>query len=90
MRVEIGNKDLFKKILLDNFKIKGLNPRGITFDSRKIQKNDVFLAFKGNKVDGHEFIPDALKNGASIVFSEKKIRHNRKTRSFRTSCAKNY
>ena len=77
MRVEIGNKDLFKKILLDNFKIKGLNPGGITFDSRKIQKNDVFLAFKGNQVDGHEFIPDALKNGASIVFSEKKIKDNR-------------
>ena len=62
---------LLKKILLEKFKVKGFELKGITFDSRRVEKNDIFLALKGKQVDGHEFIDDALNNGASIVFSEK-------------------
>ena len=33
---------------------------GITFDSSKVKKNDIFFAIKGNKVDGHNYINKAI------------------------------
>lgn len=33
-------------------------------DSRLIKKNDIFVALKGNHVDGHDFITEAIKKGA--------------------------
>jgi len=38
-----------------------------TFDSRLIRPGDVFVALKGEKADGHDFIPKALANGAVRV-----------------------
>ena len=43
---------------------------GISIDSRTINKNELFIAIKGDKYDGHLFINDAIKNGASLVISE--------------------
>lgn len=39
-------------------------------DSRDIEKGDVFIAVKGTKSDGHNFIPEAIKQGASVIISE--------------------
>ncbi|MGM0640777.1 MAG: UDP-N-acetylmuramoyl-tripeptide--D-alanyl-D-alanine ligase [Thermotogota bacterium] len=36
-------------------------------DSRKIQKNDVFIALKGKNTDGHKYVEDAFKKGASFA-----------------------
>ena len=38
-----------------------------TLDSRKVEPGDIFIALKGEKVDGHDFIPQALAQGASRV-----------------------
>ena len=38
-----------------------------TFDSRLIRPGDVFVALKGDTRDGHDFIPQALANGASRI-----------------------
>ena len=46
---------------------------GIAFDSSKVKKNDIFFAIKGNKFDGNNFINKAIKKGAKIIVSEKKI-----------------
>lgn len=46
---------------------KNIEITGITNDSRKVSKGDVFVAIKGFTSDGHKFINDALKNGASAV-----------------------
>ncbi|WP_435162625.1 UDP-N-acetylmuramoyl-L-alanyl-D-glutamate--2,6-diaminopimelate ligase [Candidatus Pelagibacter bacterium nBUS_25] len=46
---------------------------GITFDSTQIKKNNIFFAIKGNKIDGNDFVPSAISNGAKIVVTEKKI-----------------
>jgi UDP-N-acetylmuramoyl-tripeptide--D-alanyl-D-alanine ligase len=43
---------------------------GISIDSRTINKNELFLAIKGAHHDGHLFINDAIKNGASLIISE--------------------
>jgi UDP-N-acetylmuramoyl-tripeptide--D-alanyl-D-alanine ligase len=40
---------------------------GATFDSRKVKPGMLFVALKGEKTDGHDFIPQALENGAAGV-----------------------
>ena len=44
---------------------------GIAYDSRKVKQGDIFIAMKGEKVDGHDFIDDAIKKGAVAVVYEK-------------------
>ena len=43
---------------------------GIAYDSRKVKPGDVFVAAKGEKCDGHDFISDAVKKGAVAVVHE--------------------
>jgi len=56
--------------VLERLKYKGHN---FQIDSRKVNKGDVFLCLKGEKTDGHLFINDALKNGASYTVVEKDV-----------------
>jgi UDP-N-acetylmuramoyl-tripeptide--D-alanyl-D-alanine ligase len=37
---------------------------GISIDSRKIKEGELFIAIKGERFDGHDFVPDAIKKGA--------------------------
>ena len=43
----------------------------ISFDHRKIKKNYIFFAIKGNNLDGNNFIPLAIKKGCKIIVTEK-------------------
>lgn len=45
----------------------------IAYDSRKITDGMLFMAISGTVVDGHKFIPDVLKKGASVVVVEKDV-----------------
>ena len=47
---------------------------GISFESAKVKRNNIFFAIKGNKIDGNNFISKAIKKGAKIIISEKKIK----------------
>src|SRR5690606_2264558 len=40
---------------------------GISIDSRTVQKGDLFVALKGDNGDGHAWVADALKKGASAA-----------------------
>ena len=42
-------------------------------DSRKVKLGQIFVALKGHTVDGHDYIPDAIKNGASKIVAEKEV-----------------
>ena len=42
----------------------------IQYDSRKVDKNDMFVAIKGMHSDGHLFIEKAIENGASVIVTE--------------------
>ncbi len=53
-------------------KEKKYNIDGLSIDSRKINKNNLFVALKGKKIDGNQFINKALDKGASYVVSSKK------------------
>ena len=61
----------FKKIMLlkkliktvpQNF--KNLKIRGLTLNSKEVRKGYIF-AIKGNKLNGENYIDEAIKNGAS-------------------------
>lgn len=42
-------------------------------DSRKIKPGQIFVAIKGHTVDGHDYINDAIKNGAIKIIAEKEV-----------------
>lgn len=44
---------------------------GAAIDSRKVEKDNLFFAIKGDKVDGHDFIKAAFDNGAGAVICER-------------------
>ena len=45
----------------------------VTIDSRRIQKDCLFIALRGARVDGHMFIPQSIQDGALCAVSEKRI-----------------
>jgi len=50
----------------------------ININSKKIKKDDIFIAIKGLNFDGHDYINEAFKNGAiaAIISDEEKISKN--------------
>lgn len=44
---------------------------GIVIDSRKAEKNYLFVAIKGERADGHDFVPQVFEKGARAVIAEK-------------------
>ncbi|MFA5834955.1 MAG: UDP-N-acetylmuramoyl-L-alanyl-D-glutamate--2,6-diaminopimelate ligase [Bacteroidota bacterium] len=43
---------------------------GIQYDSRKVQRENLFVALKGAGVDGHTFLSAAIANGAKVIVME--------------------
>ena len=43
---------------------------GVSYDSRKTQPGDLFVAIRGFESDGHKFIPAAMARGAAAVLCE--------------------
>ena len=42
----------------------------IVIDSRQVSEGDLFAAFQGEKVDGHDYIPAAFQRGAACCLAE--------------------
>lgn len=64
-------KDLLKEIIHESYSGNSdIEITGITCDSKKIKKGDIFVAINGYTADGHKYIKDALANGASLVICE--------------------
>ena len=42
----------------------------IKTDSRLVTNGDIFVAIKGHTVDGHDYINEAIKNGATKIIAE--------------------
>ncbi len=45
--------------------------RGVTHDSRRVQSGSVFVALRGLKSDGVDFVPQAIAAGAAAVVAER-------------------
>ena len=54
-----------------NKKFRNLNFSGLAFNSKEVKKNYIFIAIKGDKFDGNNYINDAIRNGAKIIISSK-------------------
>jgi UDP-N-acetylmuramoyl-L-alanyl-D-glutamate--2,6-diaminopimelate ligase len=46
----------------------------ITCDSRQVTPGSLFVAYRGVAVDGHDYVPQALTNGAVAVVAERKLK----------------
>jgi UDP-N-acetylmuramoyl-L-alanyl-D-glutamate--2,6-diaminopimelate ligase len=51
----------------------------IAYDSRRVQRNGLFVALRGEKTDGHQFIEQAIERGASVIVTEREEKQPRVT-----------
>jgi len=65
--------------LLENIKVlkyKGnleIDIEGITYDSRQVSKNYLFICIKGCHLDGHDYIDQAIEKGAVAILVDKDV-----------------
>ena len=87
----LENNLILKKIINN---ARPINFDNLSTDTRSIKKNNLFLAIKGKKNNGNNFIKDALRKGASCVISDstkkfgKKVIKVKNSISFLNSFAK--
>ena len=58
---------------LEGLKVKGnldIDINEIKSNSKEVQENDMFVAIKGFNTDGHEWILEAIKNGAKAILAQ--------------------
>ena len=61
---------------LDYTCLQGSTDRDVTtvvYDSRKVEKDSLFICIRGAVVDGHKFIPDVLEKGAKTLVGEEPV-----------------
>jgi len=46
--------------------------KGISIDSRTLKPGECFIAVKGDNFDGHDFVRQAIKKGASCIIKDKR------------------
>ena len=81
-------KKLIKKLSREK---KETYIRGLTTNSKKVEKGFIFFAIKGNKANGEKFIHEAIKNGASVVVCSKKPKsYNKDITIIKTSNVRYY
>jgi len=64
-------KDILKNV--DVIGIRGsedIEIKNIKYNSKNVEKGDIFAAIKGESLDGHNFIDDAIARGASAVIHQ--------------------
>lgn len=45
----------------------------VAYDSRKVSQDSIFICIEGFKVDGHQYIDDAVQKGASVLVVQKDL-----------------
>lgn len=90
MILSIGDIEGIKGIKVYNPEVFGRRKfTGVSIDSRKCGKYDLFFAIKGERFDGHDFVNDVLKKGTiCAVVNSKWFTKNKKVlnRSFKKKC----
>src|SRR5256714_2175927 len=51
----------------------------IAYDSRRAQRDGLFVALRGEKSDGHDFIGQAIEKGATVIVAERAEKNSRAT-----------
>jgi len=81
---KIFNAEIIKKIVKKN----NLRFEGVSINSKKIKKKNLFIAIKGKNYDGHIFVKEALKNKANYCVVQKKIKKLDKKKLIKCSSTK--
>ena len=59
---------LLKNLIKDSPKnLKKLKIKGLALNSKDVKKGFIFFAIKGNKLNGEQFINDAVNRGAKVI-----------------------
>ena len=76
----IFTTDMLLKNLIRNLKpeVAALKIKGISFDSRRVKKGDLFVSIKGEKFDGNDYVNQATSKGAKVIVHSKKVKQNKK------------
>ena len=72
MRIDLPDPEAFTKMIENTLDIKMVTiPTGISLDSREVKQGDLFVAIKGDRVDGHDYLQNVWTNGsvAALVTS---------------------
>ena len=59
-------------VYLDLNIAKGIPIKNISTDTRTIKKDSLFIAIKGDKFDGNDFVQEAFEKGASLAIADNK------------------
>ena len=69
-------KTLYKLLGGSDLELDDFSLNYLIIDSRKVNKDDVFIAIKGYTVNGRDFIPQAISSGAAVVLIETNRKSN--------------
>lgn len=72
MRIDLPDPEAFAKMIENITEMKMATiPTGVSLDSREVKQGDLFVAIKGDRVDGHDYLQNARINGsiAALVTS---------------------
>jgi UDP-N-acetylmuramoyl-tripeptide--D-alanyl-D-alanine ligase len=70
MKFITSSNDL--SVYLDLNIAKGIPIKNISTDTRTIKKDSLFIAIKGDKFDGNDFVEEAFEKGASLAIADNK------------------
>jgi len=65
--VKVLSDILYKVPLVETIGNMNVEISAIQFDSRKIEKGDLFVAIEGTQTDGHQYIDDVIAKGATAI-----------------------
>ncbi len=65
-----SEKKLLKELLE---KMARMEIKGVSIDSRTIREGELFVAIKGDRFDGHDFVPEVIKRGAWGALVERTV-----------------
>ena len=57
----------------DNRPFAETNIVGVSIDSRKIEKGNLFIPFKGEHSDGHKYVEESIRKGAAAALWQKDV-----------------
>ncbi len=66
----INNINYIELVNLENYNEE---IEGISYNSRKTKRNDIFICLPGEHVDGHEYAEEAINNGAIACVVERRL-----------------
>jgi UDP-N-acetylmuramoyl-tripeptide--D-alanyl-D-alanine ligase len=50
---------------------------GVSIDSRTIKEGELFIALKGDRFDGHDFVNEALKKGSGAIVQKPELKNQK-------------